>query len=60
MREKIIEQWNCTDHSLPDKPAACWHHKDHPGICYQLTIGNINFWVSLIVSYLPSCFAQTY
>lgn len=50
-REKIIERWICADHSLPDKPSACWHHTNHPGICYPLTIGNINYWVSLIVSY---------
>ena len=49
--EKIIQWWNCTEHSLPDKPAACWHHRDHPGVCYPITLGNLNYWVVLIVSH---------
>ena len=56
IREKIIQKWLCADHSLPDKPTACWHHKDEPGVCYPLTIGNINYWAARIVSY--SCFAD--
>ena len=47
-----MEEWLCANHSLPDKPAACWHRKDEPGVCYPLTIGNINYWISLIVCYL--------
>ena len=35
---------------------ACWHHKDEPGVCYPLTIGNINYWAARIVSY--SCCAD--
>ena len=52
IREKITEKWLCPNHSLPDKPVACWHHKDEPGVCYPLTIGNISYWASCIVSYL--------
>ena len=52
VREKIIQRWNCTEHSLPDKPAACWHHRDHPGVCYPITLGNstigsLSLWVIL-------------
>ena len=49
---KILETWLCATHSLPDKPTACWHHKDEPGVCYPLTVGNINYWIACIVSYL--------
>ena len=56
IREKIIEKWLCADHSLPDKPIAYWHHKDEPGVCYPLTIGNINYWAAHIISY--SCCAD--
>ena len=46
-REKIIQEWLCAKHSLPDKPAACWHDKNCLGLCFPLTMSNINFWVSL-------------
>ena len=56
IREKIIQKWLCADHSLPDKPTACWRREDEPGVCYPLMIGNINYWAARIVSY--SCFAD--
>ena len=48
-QDKIIQEWFCMEHLLPDKPVACWHDKNHPGVCFSLTISNINYWVSHIV-----------
>ena len=31
--------------------AVCWHHGEHPGVCYLIMLGNLNYWVALI---LPS------
>ena len=56
IREKIIQKWLCTDHSLPDKPTACRRCEDELGVCYPLMIGNIKYWAARIVSY--SCFAD--
>ena len=50
-RSSSVQWWNCTEHSLPDKLAACWHHRDHPGVCYPITLGNLNYWAALIVSH---------
>ena len=37
-REKIIQEWHCAEHSLPDKPVACWHDKNRPGLCFTLEL----------------------
>ena len=50
-REKIIKEWHCTEHSLPDKPVACWQDKNCLGLCFTLSMSNINFWASHIVSW---------
>ena len=51
IRERLLSWWHCNDHSLPDKPAACWKDADQSGVCFPLTIRNINYWISRIVSY---------
>jgi len=54
--EQLTKYWQCEVHSLPDKPALCWipiEQRPH-GNCYPITQSNINYWASLIVSFLVS------
>lgn len=53
MVEQLTNHWRCDVHSLPDKPTPCWKPVDQRphGVCYLITLANLNYWASCIVSY---------
>ena len=46
-----MQEWHYTEHSLPDKLVVCWNNEDCLGLCFMLSMNNINFWASCIVSW---------
>ena len=48
LRKELMELWACSTHSHPDKPVLCWKNPINK-LCYLITEGQQNFWVTLVV-----------